>query len=269
MKTISVGILSFLVFVASLERMSAGESIYITNSVGIVLRKIPAGEFLAGSPPGEVGRDMDERQHRQIISNSFYIATMEVTRKQWKDVIGDNEQPGSMSLPVSRVSYQDALAFCKKLSGKEGSGRMYRLPSEMEWEYACRAGSVTAFGGNGRIADMGWTYADIGKFKTDEGPDCLVSVGGKKLPNAWGLFDMHGNVKEWTSDIIFKQESKPDPLEVRPPPSGPKKKCRIVRGGSLVSQPSACRSAFRDWQPEETVSTDIGFRIVMDVSHKK
>jgi formylglycine-generating enzyme required for sulfatase activity len=229
-------------------------------------RLIPAGRFLMGSPKSEEGRDTDERQRWVQITDTFYLANVETTRSQWNAVMINSQQEGNGELPVAWVSYEDAFTFCTNLSNLEG--RRSGLPSESEWEYACRAGSTLAFGGSGNLKEMGWTYLDFIEEENQSLADDLASIGGRKSANAWGLYDMHGNLKEWTRDIVFRREAKPDLLKPGPKAKGPAKKCRIVRGGSLVSQPESCRSAYRDWEPEDTVSTDVGFRVLLEIPTK-
>ena len=176
-----------------------GQPVEITNSIGMKLKLIPAGEFMMGSQ--EVGP-----QHKVRITKPFYLGVYEVTQAEYEEVMGKNpswfskggggaeEVPGedTSGYPVEQVSWEDAVEFCKKLSAKEG--KTYRLPTEAEWEYACRAGTTTrfSFGNDGEsLAGYAW-YSDNSDVKTH-------SVGEKK-PNAWRLHDMHGNVWEWCAD---------------------------------------------------------------------
>lgn len=215
-----------------------------------------------GSPDGEIGRDVDEKQRQVTIKAPFYLGLLEVTRAQWKRVMKTEPEEGDELRPVAMVSYLEAVGFCDALSRLE-AGNTYRLPTEEEWEYACRAGSSFAFAGNGNVGEMGWTLEVIDIFLSTNSADNLASRGGLKLPNAWGLFDVHGNLKEWTSALVLTNRSKPDPLKVIQEVFDDPKPHRVVRGGGLFQEPVRCRSAFRDWELEDTVSTDVGFRVVL------
>jgi len=155
------------------------------------------------------------------------------------------------NLPVEKISWRDAVAFCEKLSHKED--RNYRLPTEAEWEYACRAGVTGAFAGTGHLDEMGW-YEASSEEKTHP-------VATKK-PNAWGLHDMHGNVSEWCNDLYnadYPQEEVTDP-------TGPSKGTyMVVRGGSWGHFARGCRSAARSSAPPSYQLRGTGFRVVMEV----
>ena len=144
-----------------------------------------------GSPSGESNRDSDEKQHRVTLTREYYMQTTEVTQGQWRKVMGSNPSKFTNcgdNCPVEKVSWEDCQQFIQKLNGMEGT-RKYRLPTEAEWEYAARAGTTGAYAGD--LDAMAW-YDDNSGGKTH-------AVGGKS-PNAWGLYDMHGNVYEWCQD---------------------------------------------------------------------
>jgi len=230
-------------------RMQAHELAPITNTIGMKLNLIPAGTFLMGTPESEAGRDDDETQHKVTISKPFYMQTTEVTQGQWKALMGtepwkDDGFPKYVkegaNYPASNLSWDDAFAYCKKLSEKEG--KTYRLPTEAEWEYACRAGTKTAWSSGDdekELGDYAWSRENtwgIGEFYAHQ-------VGLKK-PNAFGLYDMHGNVEELCHDYYgedyYKQSPEKDP---QGPVTG---MARVYRGGSWnISTPWA-RSAFRN-----------------------
>lgn len=225
----------------------------VVNSVGMKLAYIPPGEFEMGSPIDEKGRAEDELQHRVKLTRAFRIGVTEVTQGQWEKVMGYNRSNFKGSdLPVEKMSWREAVAFCKKLSKDEG--KVYRLPTEAEWEYACRAGATGAFGGTGNIDEMAW-YADNSEEKSHP-------VGTKKA-NAWGLYDMHGNVSEWCSDRYGAEYAEGEAVDPEGPAVGT---YRVVRGGSWSHFARACRCAARSSVPESYQLRQTGFRVVKEVS---
>ena len=235
----------------------------VTNTIGMKLKLIPPGAFTMGSPSSEANRDEDEGpQHKVTLTKGFYMGVTEVTQGQWEAVMGtdvrqqrdkaNKEWPlrgASPQHPMYYVSWEEAQEFCKKLSAKEG--HQYRLPTEAEWEYACRAGTSTAYYWGGSWDNQfGWCKENSGET-THEG-------GGKK-PNAWGLFDMSGNVWEWCMDSyeehLYSSSARTDPIG----PSGGDK--RVLRGGSWYFTPEYCRSANRTHNPDRR-SNGFGFRVV-------
>jgi formylglycine-generating enzyme required for sulfatase activity len=210
------------------------------NNVSMKLLLIPAGKSMMGSPDGEKDGLTDERpQHEVTISKPFYLGVYEVTQEQYEQIMGKNpsEFKGA-KYPVEAVIWEDAVEFCKKLSAK--TGKTVSLPTEAQWEYACRAGTKTRFGFGDKDEDLGdyaWWGYDNGNSEKQTHP-----VGQKK-PNAWGLYDMHGNVWEWCSDWYadsYANAKKQDPTG---PDSG---ELRVLRGGSWFSFPQHCRSASRN-----------------------
>lgn len=183
------------------EETTRAEAKVITNSIGMTLVEIPAEEFMMGSPDSASGAVSHEKpQHRVRITKPFYLGVYEVTQGQYEKVMGKNPSHFKMSgpdAPVEVVSWDDAQEFCRKLAElaeEKEARRRYQLPTEAEWEYACRAGTTTLYSFGDDQASLGeyaW-YADNSDGKTHP-------VGEKK-PNAWGLYDMHGNVQEWCYD---------------------------------------------------------------------
>jgi formylglycine-generating enzyme required for sulfatase activity len=235
-----------------------------TNSIGMKFAWIPACPegFVMGSPENEPERMADETQHRVRLSRDFLLGVHEVTQAQWKAVMGENPSyfEGDGNLPVDTVSWQDAVGFCLALGKKEG--RKYRLPTEAEWEYACRAGTATPFH-TGRTISTDQVNYD-GQAIYGEGREGIArkrtTVVGSFRPNAWGLYDMHGNLWEWCADWYGAY---PDG-EVTDPTGPTRGTARVMRGGSWANDPSMCRSAFRRRYAPERKAEHFGFRVALD-----
>lgn len=239
----------------------------IENSIGMRLVKIMPGEFLMGSPETEPSRFECERQHKVRITKAFWIGVEEVTIEQYSNVLNrelNKAQDGN--LPVRHLNWHDAEAFCRKLSELEPeklTGRNYRLPTEAEWEYACRAGTNTAYfwGDDPSAADeYAWNQKNS---------SMLQKRAGSRKPNPWGLHDMHGSLWEWCSDWYAEL-----PSEEQTDPQGPLSgEQRVVRGGALDSPSGYFRSASRaPATPSLLYSNEghnIGFRVVMVELEKK
>ncbi len=225
----------------------AGEEKRFTLPGGAEMEMVwcPPGEFVMGSPEGEEGRWPSETQHRVTLTQGFWMAKYPVTQAQWKSVMGNN--PAHVQgddLPVESVSWEDCVGFC----GKAGHG--LRLPTEAEWEYACRAGRTGAFAGTGRLEEMGWYGENSGG---------MTHSVGKKQPNAWGLYDMHGNVEEWCADCAYWMDDYPSGAATDP--SGPASGLsRMLRGGSWCAIPDHCRSAARTSSSPDIRFVSVGFR---------
>jgi formylglycine-generating enzyme required for sulfatase activity len=219
---------------------------------------IPAGEFIMGSGSGEAGRQTDEGPvHKVKISKPFYMGVYEVTQKQYVAIMGDNpSQFAGSNNPVEQVIWNDAIKFCKKMSTI--TKNIITLPTEAQWEYACRAGISTAycFGDESSLlSDYAW-YKDNSRGKTHP-------VGQKK-PNAFGLYDMHGNVWEWCQDWYDKNYYKK--CSYLDPENTQNASYRILRGGSWFSVAYGCRSAIRDGAYPDGWIDIGGFRVVLSVS---
>jgi len=233
----------------------------IANSIGMEFVYIQPGTFMMGSPSSEQGRDNDEKQHRVNLTKGFYMQTTEVTQGQWKEVMGGNPSKFKNcgdDCPVEEVSWNDVQVFIRKLNQREGNDT-YRLPTEAEWEYSARAGSDTAFANGGisglkcgydsNLDAMGWYCGNANK---------KTHTVAQKQPNAWGLYDMHGNVWEWCQDWFgnYPSGSVTDPTG----PSGGSN--RVDRGGSWDDLARFCRSAFRGWLNPGGRHGGLGFRLL-------
>lgn len=247
------------------------------NSVGVTMVFIPSGTFTMGSPLSESGRYGDEAQHQVTLTRGYYIGRTEITQAQWTSVMGHNpSRTKGDDLAVDQVTWIECAEFCRKLSDKEG--RKYRLPTEAEWEYACRAGTSTAFAFGRRIttaqANCSGKFASQNDIPTGEDRRCTISVGSF-APNAWGLFDMHGNVSEWCSDGYealvehdtnlrqFGLFSRIVGDEVDPHGSDDTT-FRVVRGGSSFDWARDCRSAKRKPCRPSEYGVGTGLRLAMD-----
>ncbi len=230
----------------------------VRNSLGVELRLIPAGTFTMGEATG----DTDEKPPHQVtLTKPFYMGVHEVTNAQWKRVMGSvpsNWKDGDQ--PVENVSWEEAVEFCRKLSDmpeERTAGRVYRLPTEAEWEYACRAETTTqySFGDDEtRLGDYGWFDGNLAS---------KTHAVGQKMPNAWGLYDMHGNVSEWCSDCYGAYS---DGESVTNPQGLSSGSNRVFRGGSWGLTARDCRSASRNWNSPSTRRNSLGFRLAMSPS---
>lgn len=232
------------------------------NSIGIQFVLIPAGEFNMGSNSTPmVG--FDDPLHKVTISKPFYMAKYEVTQEEWTALMGTNPSyfEGS-NLPVEQVTWKDAQAFILALNQKEKVNK-YRLPTEAEWEYACRAGTTSefSFSNDTSVLDRyGWSD-DYGWCAINSN-DTTHPVGQRK-PNAWGLYDMHGNVWEWTQDLWHSgYEGAPEDGSTWEEGNTT---MRVGRGGSWIDGPNICQSSFRGELDADTGVNVLGFRVVMDV----
>jgi formylglycine-generating enzyme required for sulfatase activity len=238
----------------------------ITNSIGMKLVLIPKGTFMMGSPESEQGRNENENQHEVTLSKDYYLGVYEVTQAQYEKVMGKNPSHfqgaevgnENADLPVENVSWDDAVEFCKKLSNlpeEKKAGREYRLPTEAEWEYACRAGSKTAYSFDdekGLLPEYGWF---------DRNSSSRTHTVGLLEPSDWGVYDMHGNVWEWCSDWYDEY-----PKGAVSDPTGPKEgSFRVYRGGGWYLVAADCRSAYRGWYAP-SYRNDSGFRVALSPS---
>ncbi|MEI7635757.1 MAG: formylglycine-generating enzyme family protein [Syntrophus sp. (in: bacteria)] len=250
-----VVLLTLSCFIPDSMAQNKGAGTFTSPTIGAKFVLIPAGTFMMGSPSGESGRDSDESpQHRVTISRPFYLQTTEVTQGQWKRIMGSN--PSNFSscgddCPVKQVSWNDVQDFIGRLNRMEGTGK-YRLPTEAEWEYSARAGTTTRFYSGANDDDLssaGW----CGYYSEDK-----THPVGKKTPNVWGLYDMHGNVGEWCQDWYSNY-----PTGGVTDPDGPSSgSYRVFRGGSWLDAAGRCRAASRgDGAPGLRYDT-LGFRLL-------
>jgi formylglycine-generating enzyme required for sulfatase activity len=226
---------------------------------------IPAGSFIMGSPAAEPERDPDERQHPVTISKPFYLQTTQVTQKQWAQVMGINPsrfKDCGGDCPVDSISWEDAQEFIRRLNQQERVNK-YRLPSEAEWEYACRAGTSTPFYTGRCVSTNEANYNGNSPLSgCPKGENRKRSLPVSSFPaNPWGLYDMHGNVWEWCQDWYgdYPTGHVTDPTG---PACGEK---RVLRGGSWVCVAWGIRSAIRSWLRPGDRGGVIGFRLARDL----
>ncbi len=240
----------------------------ITPAEGVTMELvlIPAGQFHMGSSQTEAKRDEDEGPIHQVkISKPFYMGKYEVTQQQYQALLGVNEKVGfeGPQLPVENVEWSQAIMFCN-LTGKNVGTKLH-LPTEAQWEYACRAGTDTEFSTGHNISP------DQANYKTDKSyqgsptqPPYKRTVNvGSYAPNAFGLYDMHGNVEEWCMDVynskFYRYSPESDPANTQD------KGQMIVRGGSWKDSPHQLRAANRSKHYPSTKRRSLGFRVVMEI----
>jgi formylglycine-generating enzyme required for sulfatase activity len=232
----------------------------MSNSIGMKLVWIPSGEFDMGSAEGEP----DEKPvHRVKLSKGFWMGQNEVTQQQYKEIMSNEPWSSEKYVqesglnPATYISWEEAEEFCRKLSQVEGKN--YRLPTEAEWEYACRAGSRTrfSFGDDDQYLDYyGWFEGNAWSIEENH-----VRQVGQKYPNAFGLYDMHGNAWEWCSDW-YDEDYYSVSTEIDPqgPSSG---RFRVIRGGAWHFAAWRCRSAIRSKHLPNIKFMSFGFRVVL------
>lgn len=245
----------------------------IRNSLGAVFVPVPPGRFMMGSPKDEPGRPkLDDELKHEVSIGAFYLCTTSVTQSQWTRVMGANPSEFcGADRPVERVTWEEGVEFCRRLSNAEN--RAYRLPTEAEWEYACRAGSHTAYPWGSELAlgkDFANLYDQAGRRASrygygwepapwDDGYPKTSPVGHFR-PNQWGLYDMIGNVWEWCSDWYA-----PYPIGPVSDPQGPKEgELKVMRGSSWYDDPRTARAACRNKLSPYLSDRHIGFRVVLD-----
>lgn len=254
----------------------------VVNGIGMTLVPVPAGMYLMGSAEAKVvdgkkkvqppGSESERPQHEVHITKPFLIGMCEVTQGQYTQVMGESpwkEKPlttEGKNVAVSYITWDNAVEFCRKLSELENT--LYRLPTEAEWEYACRSGTATAFSFGDQFDQLEqYAWFDQNAYKNSEQ---YAHATGQKRPNAWSLYDMHGNVCEWCSDFhgSYAERVALSKKDVIADPQGPDKgRQRVWRGGGFadnsVNLRSACRNSYGrvDYRPEFVA----GFRVVKEL----
>ncbi|MGE5609247.1 MAG: bifunctional serine/threonine-protein kinase/formylglycine-generating enzyme family protein [Bacillota bacterium] len=226
---------------------------YVNDVEMRFVRLSPSG-FMMGSLVSERGHDSDEEQQFVTIERPYYMGVTEVTQQQYEAVMGTlpcKQEWAGEDLPVQGVLWTEAVEFCKRLSQREG--KVYRLPSEKEWEYACRGGMISPYAGTGELDSMGWYRGNSGG---------RVHPVARKSPNHFGLYDMHGNVREWCQDPYT---AVPGGVSRISPERAAKIRDHILRGGGATRTAEECRSAQRGTPiGMDSRVMDMGFRVVLD-----
>ena len=230
-----LGLVRALTVMAQEVKPGKVDVIDLGKDVKLEMVLVPAGKFKMGSPASEKERSDNETQHEVTLTTPFYMGKYEVTQEQYEAVMGNNPSAfdKGAKLPVTDVSWEDCQEFIKKLNAKTNGG--YRLPSEAEWEYACRAGTTTAYSFGDNITAKDANY-NIGVKIVKP-----VAVGNYK-PNAFGLYDMHGNVWEWCKDWYGNYQAGAV-TDLKGPAKG---EGHVLRGGSFISDVSLARSSNRN-----------------------
>ena len=241
-----LGLVGALTVMAQEVKPGKAEVIDLGKDVKLEMVLVPAGKFKMGSPASEKERSDNETQHEVTLTKPFYVGKYEVTPEQWNALMGNNpSETKGAKLPVTDVSWEDCQEFIKKLNAKTNGG--YRLPSEAEWEYACRAGTTTAYSCGDNLK----------KSDANIDGDSIKAVGSYR-PNAFGLYDMHGNVWEWCNDWYGSLQDG----EVTDPKGAATGISRVLRGGSFNNNESKARSSNRNNNTPTNRGTDLGFRLV-------
>ena len=247
----------------------------ITNGIGMKLALIPPGKFLMGSPENEQDREDDEKRHEVEITRPFFMGIYTVTQEEYEKVMGTNPSYFSPTgegadevsgqdtsrFPVEQVSWEEAVQFCEVLTKKEyGSGLLYRLPTEAEWEYTCRGGATSTFHfGNTLSSRQANCYSDYPANKQLKDYLGHTTTVGSYKPNVFGLYDMHGNVWEWCAD--WYDEDYYDRSLRQDPENTTEASSRVLRGGCWCSSGRSCRSAIRGRNSPDYRVQDFGFRV--------
>jgi formylglycine-generating enzyme required for sulfatase activity len=235
-----------------------GKTLSVASAANLPMLWIAPGTFTMGDAS-------DGPAHLVHIARGYWLGRTEVTQAQWQAVMGNNPSEDEFkgpNQPVENVSWDDAMEFCRRVTASERSagrvpmGYEYTLPTEAEWEYACRAGTTGDYGGNGNLDHMGW-YEGNSRGKTHD----IAS----KAPNAWGLYDMHGNVWEWCYDLAssYANNEQTDPASLGVESDNTSGSGRVNRGGSWVNTAVNCQSTYRSGGGSGYRGDGLGFRLAL------
>jgi len=265
------GFLVFLLILVWVPASATAQEKTLTNNLEMTFILVEPGSFLMGSPKTEPYRDADEIHGTVNIKTAYYLQDTEVTLKQWRALMGKEwfkKRKGTDDMPVTQVSYYDCIRFIDRLNAQNTG--VYRLPTDMEWEYACRAGTKTAYSWGDDIACSKAMYANNPK----KDKECIPFLTAMKIdingpapvksfpPNPWGFYDMHGNVWEWCSDKYGQFQSGAGEANYNPVDSD----SRVRRGGSWYKYGYYLRSANRTYAHPGARFSTTGFRLVREIN---
>ncbi len=245
------------------QKQIAREKRFLVKGIKIEMILVPPGKYIMGSPETESDRDDKEKQHNVKIKRPFWIGKYEVTQKQWETIMGDNPSESNQGdrYPVEKVNWKDCQKFLTKINEAN-----FRLPSEAEWEYACRGGTTGRFNIAGDISTEQICYSGLMFYRErkETGEKNTIEVGKLKEKNSWGAYDFHGNIWEWCQDLMADYDKNPkDGRSYEKDGVN-----RICRGGAFNTFGSSCRSANRDSVPPEQKDKNLGFRLAKSISLK-
>ena len=259
-----VKITPFKSFTFTTKEDTSNKFFNLSDGVSLEMVYCPAGSFIMGSPVDELGHQEDEIQHKVNLTKSFYIGKYEVTQKQYRVIALNNPSyfKKEDTLPVESITWQEAVAFCEKLNticDNIPTGYVFDLPTEAQWEYACRAGTTTSLNNGKDLTEFGTdsNLNEVAWYKSNS--NGTTQCVGQKKPNAWGIYDMHGNVCEWCYDWydIYQQKEVTDPLGFTTD------KKHIQRGVCWMDPVYFCRSAMRFNNLSTNKDMSCGFRVVL------
>ncbi len=232
---------------------------YLQNEIALDMMLIPQGVFLMGSEDY-----YNEQPCHEVNLPDFHISKYPITQAQYRSVMDVNPSffTTEERLPIENVSWNDAKKFCQNLS--ESTGKKYRLPSESEWEYACRAGTSTAYSCGGSLTERFANFGDGYLYKEDRNRQYhrKTTPVGSFPANNFGLYDTHGNIWEWCEDL-WHRNYQGAPNNSRVWEGGETSSCRVLRGGSWLSDPWFCRSSNRSYLSPESKNNVVGFRVAL------
>ena len=254
---------------------NAGEIREFCSAVKMEFSWCPSGKFEMGSPESEADRDSDEDQVNVTVKNGFWMSRTEITQRQWTSIMqskpwgGIKGDPDISDIPATGVSYADAKRFCAQLTRKERKRRTisdefaFFVPTEAQWEYACRAGSETAFCFGDKAEELDQYAWFLGSYADGGNKVFRAERVAQLRPNAWGLFDMHGNVEEWCADVYdVELPGGVDPFRRRNRRYAVEE-LQVVRGGHWDCSARQCRSSRRSFNSQDACCELVGFRVVL------
>jgi formylglycine-generating enzyme required for sulfatase activity len=258
--------------------VTIAHSRWLIPDLELTVVPVEAGSFTMGSAASEAGRRDNEDRHAVTLRNDFWIGATEVTQKQWRTVMGFNPSKYPLlgdDAPVEQVSWKDAMEFCRKLTARERaagrlrSGQEYRLPTEAQWEYAARAGRTSAFHGGSSLLNGSANVENdpnsaddrnLDNFNANRRPIASTWPVATLNPNAWGIYDMHGNVWEWCRDSYVENLGTSARTD---PDNSSNSGLKVVRGGSWFHAERYARLASRSSYDNDFTAPYVGFRIVL------